>query len=243
MNLFQVLALASLTTLGNYVGGFFAEMVKVTGKRLNLALHAAAGILFAVVGVELIPRALQEAPPWQVVLLFLLGGVAIIGIKAIISSLQKRQGANEEADRSSMIYFSVAVDLFSDGLLIGAGSTVSFELALLLALAQVSADIPEGFATMVTFKRHGYSRRTRILLSAGFIVPVLSAAAFSYLVLRDQDPAFQVLGLAFAAGMLIVGAAEDMMPEAHESADDTPLSQLIFVTGFGLFTLLSAYFG
>jgi hypothetical protein len=43
------LALASLTTLGNYIGGFFEEKVQDTDKRLNLALHAAAGILFAVI--------------------------------------------------------------------------------------------------------------------------------------------------------------------------------------------------
>jgi ZIP family zinc transporter len=44
-------------------------------------------------------------------------------------------------DRTSMwmIYVAVAVDLFSDGLMIGAGSAVATSLALVLALGQVLA--------------------------------------------------------------------------------------------------------
>lgn len=241
MELIKVLALASLTTLGNYLGGFLAGKVEVTGRRLNLSLHAAAGVLFAVIGVELLPRALEAAAPWQVVLAFLAGGTTGVAVKAAVLALQRRHGGGAGA-RGWMIYIAVAVDLFSDGLLIGVGSTVSFQLALLLALAQVTADIPEGFATMATFKQRGYSPRTRFWLSAGFLIPVLSAAGLSYLFLRDQDPAYQVLGLAFAAGLLVLAAVEDLVPEAHERAEDTYLSGLIFICGFSLFMLLSAYF-
>ena len=70
------------------------------------------------------------------------------------------------------IYFGVAVDLFSDGVMIGTGSTIDFGLGLLLALGQTPADIPEGFATIATFKDREISRPKRILLSASFVIPI-----------------------------------------------------------------------
>lgn len=49
-----------------------------------------------------------------------------------------------------MVYVVVA-NLAGDGLLIGAESAVSSQTALILALGQVLADIPEGFAVIANF--------------------------------------------------------------------------------------------
>lgn len=47
-----VLAIAAMPALGNFAGGLLAEAVPVSRNTLSLALHAAAGIVLAVVGVE-----------------------------------------------------------------------------------------------------------------------------------------------------------------------------------------------
>lgn len=44
----QILALALLPAAGNFAGGLVAQFVPGSRKALNLALHAAAGILIAV---------------------------------------------------------------------------------------------------------------------------------------------------------------------------------------------------
>src|SRR3546814_2535736 len=88
------------------------------------------------------------------------GGAAFIGLDALIERFQSSSADAAESSGQSgrdaggawTIYAAVAVDLFGDGLLIGAGSSLSFELALVLALGQVAADIPEGFATIATFR-------------------------------------------------------------------------------------------
>ncbi|MCL6508799.1 MAG: hypothetical protein K6T59_17450 [Bryobacteraceae bacterium] len=138
-----------------------------------------------------------------------------------------------------MIYVAVAIDLFSDGLMIGAGSAVSAGMALGLALSQVLADIPEGFATVANFKDKGVPRGQRIWLSASFALPVLSAA-LTYFLLRHQSEEWKMGALVFTAGLLTLAAIEDMITEAHESAADTRVSLLAFVGGFVLFTLVSA---
>lgn len=51
---------ALLPGLGNLAGGMVAEFVRTTPKLLNLALHAASGIVIGVVAIELIPEALDN---------------------------------------------------------------------------------------------------------------------------------------------------------------------------------------
>ena len=71
-----VLALAALPAAGNFAGGLFAEFVSVSDRLLSLALHAAAGIVLGVVGIELMEQVLQAEPPWVPLLAFVTGGGA-----------------------------------------------------------------------------------------------------------------------------------------------------------------------
>ncbi|WP_447978016.1 hypothetical protein [Candidatus Nitrospira bockiana] len=51
----RVLALAALPALGNFAGGLLAERYAISERALSLALHGAAGVVMAVVAVELMP--------------------------------------------------------------------------------------------------------------------------------------------------------------------------------------------
>jgi len=58
-SIWLVLGLALLPALGNFSGGLAAEASRTTGRRLNYALHGAAGLVIAVVAVEIMPRVLE----------------------------------------------------------------------------------------------------------------------------------------------------------------------------------------
>lgn len=215
-------------------------------RSLNLALHAAAGIVLAVVAVELLPEALKATPTWVLALAFGLGGAANLALEALVKNLSKgRRGSGGGGDTGGpwMVYIAVAADLASDGLIIGAGSSVSFGLALTLAVGQVLADIPEGFATIANFKAAGVSRRRRLMIAASFVLPILASAALAYWLLRDADPIWKFAALTFVAGLLVVAAVEDMINEAHEAAGDARGSVAFLIGGFCLFVLVSGYFG
>lgn len=239
-----VLLLALLPAGGNFLGGIAAEFLRVSSKALSFALHAAAGILFAVVGIELMPEALGGAPAWMMLIAFVLGGLAAVGIDAAIGLVQTRAAcrAGGEVEAGPWgIYAGIAVDLFSDGLIIGTGSIINPALGLLLALGQVPADIPEGFATIATFKNKGVPRARRILLSASFSIPILVGATIGYFGVRGA-PEWVKLGLlAFTAGILLTVAVEEIVAEAHEE-EDSRWASLFLVGGFALFALLASYF-
>ena len=236
-----VLGLALLPALGNFGGGLLAEWLRPSPIALNRALHAATGIILAVVAVEVMPQALQSASAWLLAFAFLAGGVVYLLVEVGIERWQARKRAGAGAG-AWMVYVVVATDLAGDGLLIGAGSAVSSSVALLLALGQVLADIPEGFAVIANFREKGVSRAKRLLLSASFVLPVIGAAMLAYFVLRAQSEAVKMAGLVFVAGLYTLAAVEDMLREAHSSNEDSRWSSISLLSGFALFLVVSEGF-
>ena len=57
-----------------------------------------------------------------------------------------------------------------------------------------------------------------------------------------RSEAVQMAGLVFVAGLYTLAAVEDMLREAHESAEDTRWSAISFLAGFALFLILSGIF-
>lgn len=125
--------------------------------------------------------------------------------------------------------------------MIDTGSTVATELGLLLALGQLPADLPEGFATIATFKNKGTSRGKRLLLSASFALPIFLGATVGYWGVRGGPELLKFSLLAFTAGILILASVEEMLTEAHERPESS-FAAIFLVCGFALFALLSVYF-
>ncbi|MEQ9213437.1 MAG: peptidoglycan-binding protein [Marinovum algicola] len=237
MSLWFVLFLSLLPGAGNFAGGMIAEFGKTTDRLLNWALHAASGIVIAIVAVELMPEALKSLAGWWIAAAFGAGGVTYVLVEMGIEKLQS--GGEGDGTGMWMIYVAVAVDLTSDGLMLGSGAAVSSSMAIVLAAGQVLADVPEGYASIANFRNKGLPRDRRILLSASFILFCVGAALLSYLLLRGADEGPKMAALCFVAGLLTVAAVEDMLEEAHEANSDNRRSVLAFVGGFVLFTLVS----
>jgi len=234
-----VLMLAVLPGAGNFAGGMLAEFWKTSPQLLNWALHGASGIVIAIVAVELIPEAIRTLPGWWIAGAFLAGGTAYLLLQILIERLRRDAGGDTDRTSMWMIYIAVAVDLTSDGLMIGTGSAISAKFALVLAAGQLLADVPEGYATIANLRTRAVSRSRRVLLSASFLAYVVVAAAVAYLVLRTAPETLKSGALVFVAGLLTVAAVEDMLEEAHDAREDNRRSILAFVGGFALFTLVS----
>ena len=232
-----VLLLALLPGAGNFVGGVIAEVVPASPRWLNRALHAAAGVVIAVIAVEIFPDALEALSGWTIGVAFAIGGLAYIALEWLVERFAGSQS------RMWMIYLAIAVDLMGDGLLIGAGTSVSAGLGIALALGQTLADAPEGFAAILTFRDNDVPRRRRLLLSLSFFLPVLAAALLAFLVLRGRPEAWQYTALVVAGGLLSTAALEDMLQEAHDADADARTSTLALIAGFAIFVFVSAALG
>ena len=235
--LLTVLGLSLLPAAGNFVGGLLSELMRPSARFLNWALHGAAGIILAVIAVEVMPEALQAASVWVLAPAFLAGGGLYMLIQA---GIERGQGAGNTG--TWLVYVAVAADLLGDGLLIGSGSAVSASMGLVLALGQVMADIPEGFAVSANFRDKGVGRLKRLLLSASFLIPVVGGALLSYFLLRSQSEPVKMAALVFVAGLYTLAAVEDMLNEAHDTREDSRWSALSMLMGFALFLVVSGGF-
>ncbi len=237
-----VLGLAALPAAGNFFGGVLAEVFRVSERTLSLALHLAAGIVLAVVGIDLMPQALQADLPWVPLLAFVAGGAIFIGLDRAVGYVQARMGGGEKKAGALAIFGGVSMDLFSDGVMIGTGTVVNPALGLLLAMGQVPADVPEGFAAVATLRNAGISRKRRILMAAGFAVPIFLGAVLGFLALREAPEIITLSVLALTGGALTAVVVEEMIGEAHEG-DTSQLGPIFLTAGFALFAAISVYFG
>lgn len=241
MNEFLLILLFSLLpALGTFAGGIAAELFKINRKNLSLALHAAAGIILAVISIELMPQVLKAETPWVVILAFILGGISFITMDQIVNFVQVRFSNMNQSTAPWAIFLGTAVDSFTDGIMIGTGSLISLQLGLLIAVGVVSADLPEGFATIATLKGHGISKTVRVLLNLAASLPVLIGAFLGYLFVRGQPEIVQYAILSFTAGILLTVTAEEIIPESHRNGE-ARLAALALIGGFALFAFVSSY--
>jgi zinc transporter, ZIP family len=239
---FLTLGLAAVSIIGVLLGVVLAESFDISKLKLSLALHLAGGAVFAVVGVELMPRALEIDPPWIMVLAFLLGGLFFIAAERAIQAIQRWRGKGSGGEGSWMIFFGVGMDYVTDGIMIGTGATISFGLGLVLALGQAVANAPGAFVTIAELKNQKKQRRTRLLCALLFVLLILSGAAIGHWVMQEQSENLQLSVLAFTAGILTLVVVEEMGPRADDHGDlrSAPLAVLV---GFAVFTLIATYFG
>ena len=188
------------------------------------------------------PEALAADLPWVPLLAFVGGGAAFIGLDRAIGFIQARMGGGEKQGSALGIFSGVSLDLFSDGVMIGTGTVLNPALGLLLALGQVPADVPEGFAAIATMRRAGISRGRRVLLAAGFAIPIFLGATLGYFALRDAPEIVTLSVLALTGGALTAVVVEEMIGEAHEG-ETSRLGPIFLTAGFAIFGAISVYVG
>ncbi len=235
------LGFAILPGFSNVIGGGLAEVLPISKRTLGLALHVAVGVLLAITTIELIPRIIQTESGWTSLVALLIGGAFFILANHLFIHWQKQVDRHSHNQIAWIIFFSDSTHLLGDGLMLGASVTIDQHLGLVLAIARVISHIPLGFVTLAEFKRHQASRRFRLLILASLILPMLLGATLGYWALRGQSIIAKLAALAFTTGLLITAIVEEIIPEAHQS-QDTPLSNLVFITSYAVFALFLIHF-
>lgn len=81
--LVTVLSYAALPVAAAIAGAMVASFKPPGGKLRSMIQHFAAGVVFSVVAVELLPDVVKEHRPLQVVIGFALGVAAMLGLKLL----------------------------------------------------------------------------------------------------------------------------------------------------------------
>ncbi|MFI2614380.1 ZIP family metal transporter [Streptomyces sp. NPDC018584] len=218
------------------VGGWTAQ--RVTDRR-HLVLGLAGGLMLGVVGLDLLPEALEAAgrPVFGVpeALLLFVGGFLVAHlVERLLAGRQAGHGADEhERGRVPQVGLTAAAAMVGhsvmDGVAIGAAFQVGGGMGVAVALAVVAHDFADGFNTYTITSLYGNARRRALaMLFADAAAPVVGAASTLLLTIPEQ-----LLGayLGFFGGALLYLAAAEILPEAHH---DHPARSTLLCTVAGV---------
>lgn len=213
--------LASIVLLiSALIGSFF----KMSSKAVSLTQHFTAGVVFAAVATELLPKILEVHSPMHIAIGFILGVIVMVFIKTLVN--------RENTDQISLtLLVSIGIDLFIDGLLIAiaflsgekTGTLVAFALVLEVAFLALS------LSTDLIKKKTTPLFRMKAFLMLSFLIPFGTGSGI--LILNLLPSSFFTEALSFGAAALLYLVIEELLVEAHETKD-TPLITSAFFLGF-----------
>jgi ZIP family zinc transporter len=202
-------------------GGWTAQ--RVTDRR-HLVLGLAGGLMLGVVGLDLLPEALEAAGTEvfgvpAALLLFVAGFLLAHLVERLLAARRAAHGAGEHGHdhRAPEVGLTAAAAMVGhsamDGLAIGAAFQVGGGMGLAVALAVIAHDFADGFNTYTLTSLYGNARRRAVtMLVADALAPVVGAACTSFLTIPEP-----LLGgyLGLFGGALLYLAAAEILPEAH----------------------------
>ena len=225
----SVLATAALLVLFPIVAGIIGSFVAVRRTPPDSLVagvqHLAAGVVMAAVAVEVLPDLRERGPLWLVVIGFCCG-VALLVI------LERFEGDEPEAGAVPVSFLVVlGVDLFIDGLLVGAGAVVSTGTAIVVTIALTLEVLFLGVATSLQLTAAGVARTRAALITSSLTVLIGIGAVLGALVLPRAGSATLTVVLALAAAALLWLVVEELLVEAHETPH-RPWMAVMFFVGF-----------
>jgi ZIP family zinc transporter len=217
--------------------GVVAIYRKPNGNIRSLVLHFAAGIVFSVVGVEILPGVVKEHKPFQIVIGFVLGVIAMLLIKHLAEGKEGQTSNTTRTIIPMSLLMGICVDIFIDGLLLGIGFSAGETTGILLAIALAVELISLGIATATGLRNNGLSKKKTIGIVAGMSFVFFVSAVLGATLLHNLSHSAMEIILSFGLSALLFLVTEELLTEAHEEKE-TVWHTSAFFLGFLIFLIL-----
>lgn len=260
-NLFQVLPGLIFPLLGTTIGASLVFLLRNRPKELlqRSLISLSAGVMVAACFWSLLSPSISLSSSLGTLsfLPALVGFWLGIGLMFVIDNViphlhiksNSLEGPSAKLERSTLIFFSVAIHNFPEGMAIGVvysglvegvnGITPMVALSLTIGIA--IQNIPEGAIISFPLRLEGKTRSRAFYLSflSGCVEPLgmlltIFLSSFFVLIL----PYF----LSFAAGAMMYVIVEDLIPEMSKG-EHTNLTSIIFAFGFSIMMVLDVALG
>jgi ZIP family zinc transporter len=214
-------------------------------------LHFAAGVVFSVAAVEILPLIVHEHSPVVVTLGFALGVALMLALRQLTRYLERRahlrltptpgtvaaEAANATDQLPWGLLIAIGVDIFLDGLLLGIGFAAGAKEGTLLAVALAFELFSLGLATAVELQQEAFTKARTVGIVALLAGSLVVGAALGLTLLSHAKGGLLVFVLSFGLAALMFLVTEELLAEAHSEDESAWLTAAFFV-GFLLFLLL-----
>lgn len=250
----QTVALSALIPVGTTAIGALIAAVRPPGAAVRSGIqHFAAGVVFAVIAVELLPDVVRVHDPVEIGVAFAAGVVLMLGIARWSARFEDFEDAASDASRTNTVghdaadasaaripagqLLAVGIDVVIDGLLVGIAFAAGGKAGVLLTLALSLELLSLGLALAAPLAAAGASRARTVMVPTALACLLPVGALVGETILRGASAHTLAGVLAFGAAALLYLVTEELLVEAHETRDTTAATAMFFA-GFLLFLLL-----
>ncbi len=206
----------------------------------SLIQHFAAGVVIAVLAVEVLPELTREhAPNWVLISSFAFGVLLMYLMKILSEHLEHKAAQSSttgEAGANIGLISTVFIDAAVDGLIIGAGFAASAETGFILALGLSVEMLFLGLSLVSNTMKGWRIVGLTSLLGLTMIASILLGNYF----LTGAPAAVISAILSFGVAALLYLVTEELLIEAH-TVEESPTSVLWLFSGFLLFWTFQLY--
>jgi len=236
--LFSIILYALLPVAAIIMGGVAGIIKTPGGKFVSAVLHFAAGVVFSVVAVELLPDIIQQHKPLEVGIGFGLGIACMLLIKHFVQKLEKKdEKETNEENLPIGLLVAMGIDLIIDGLLLGVGFAAGNKEGVLLSIALALEVFSLGLAVAVACRKKAASKEKILFMIVILSITFFAGAILGITLLAGLSQEMLELVLSFGLAALLFLVTEELLTEAHEEKE-TPVQTASFFVGFLLFLLI-----
>lgn len=210
-----ILGAAVIDALLGFVGVFSLWVSKKSLEKLSHVLMAfAAGSLLGGAFLHLLPEAVEEIAPDQVLMLALAGFILFTFLETYVHWHHCKEC--DIHPFSYMVLIGDGVHNFLGGLILSASFLVSIPLGIATLMAIIAHELPQQLGIFGTLIKGGLKRDKAIVYSFASQSTIIGGAIVGYFIAGISDGIAPLL-VPFAAGNFIYIAAADLIPEMHKA--------------------------
>lgn len=230
----KILMFSLIPVFTMITGGILAIVRKPDGNIRSLILHFAAGVVFSVVAVELLPDIVKTHAPLPLIIGFSLGFLLMVGIRRFTETKEDKTTVIVNNKVPVSLLIAIAVDIFIDGLLLGIGFAAGDTEGILLAIALSLELLSLGMATATELGENKINKQKSIRLIVIPAIIFFISAVLGATLLHNLSHQFLEVVLSFGLSALLFLVTEELLTEAHEEKE-TVWHTSAFFGGFLLF--------
>jgi zinc transporter, ZIP family len=218
------------------VGAVIVLRYDLSQRAIGLIMGFGAGVLIAVLSVDLAVDAFERANGLVLAFGLLAGGAIFYAGDLLLGryggAQRKSSGGEQSQGNPLAMVLGVVLDGIPESAAIGVSLIEGNTIGAAFVVAVFLSNLPEGLSASSGLRKSGYSARW--ILGLWLLVSVVCAAAamLAFALLDESQQNLIAFSLAFAAGAILAMLASTMMPEAFEHAGRAVA--LVTVLGFAL---------
>jgi len=226
---------------------------KQAKKIAKYATPFAAGVLLASAFTDLLPEAIKEADPRNVLVAALGGVLFFFLLERYVrvfhhhhdhtdgtskNKSAKQSAANNDQSKNSLIIIGDTLHNILDGVAIGAAFLIDAPTGVVAAFAVAAHEIPQEIGDFGLLIRNGMQKKKVILVNVLSALATTVAAITVYSIGGSESAVVPYL-LAITAGFFIYIAASDIIPEIHETTIKRDIRPWLLIAGSALVMIVS----